>query len=68
MHFYFQYIATEIARERLLEARTWRLATEARRGETRPGLVERVLARLGGRAQPARTATPTFSPDSREVA
>jgi hypothetical protein len=63
MHYYFQYLATEIAHERMAEARNWRLATEARRGEARPGVVERLRVLFASRrAQP--TPTPTFSRDS----
>ena len=72
MHDYFQSLAADIARERHLEADNWRLVAEARRGEVRPGFIDRLLVHrlLGSLAGPRRqpTPTPTFSSDTCEAA
>jgi hypothetical protein len=58
--------ATDIANERIREAARWRLATEARRGEARSGVLNRIRNRLAGAVrQPLTTAT--LSPDTCEA-
>jgi hypothetical protein len=46
MHAYYTFLALDLARERAAEADAQRLAALAHRGESRPGVVRRAIARI----------------------